>query len=104
MSSIASVGAWNKFKGTEVLAPEVIITDSRVAAKMGYAESKHVAERILGIAATKSQCPISIYRIAQVAGSASPNDSAWPEREWVPSLIRTSKNMALLPEDLPPVD
>ena len=104
MSSIASFGAWNEFKGTEVLAPEAIITDSRVAAKMGYAESKHVAERILGIAATKSQCPISIYRIGQVAGSASPNDSAWPEREWVPSLIRTSKNMALLPENLPPVD
>ena len=104
MSSIASIGAWNSVKGAETLAPEAIVEDSSVTAAMGYAESKHVAERILSIATTATKCPVSIYRIGQVAGSTSPNDSAWPEREWVPSLIRTSKVMSLLPDDLPSVD
>lgn len=84
--------------------PEALVDSNDAPTKMGYAESKFVAERILGAAANEAKVPISILRVGQIAGSTIPGDSPWPVQEWFPSLVQTSKALGLLPNDLPPAD
>ena len=103
ISSVSSVSNW---KGTDSdpFVSEALISNYAAAAQMGYGESKHVAERILGIASQQSQVPVSILRIGQIAGSTEPSDPAWPVQEWVPSLVKTCKSLGLVPNDLPSID
>ena len=68
---------------------------------MGYAESKHVAERLLAEASARQHLPISICRVGQIAGPVQwGTKGAWPEREWIPSLIRTAVALKSFPRDL----
>ena len=62
LSSISSVGLWNTGYPQE-LVPEEIISDFEVAQKMGYAESKLVAENILHIASEAAGVSASILRV-----------------------------------------
>ena len=71
---------------------------------MGYGQSKNVAESILGVSSQRSSVPVSILRLGQVAGSTLPRDDAWPEQEWIPWLMKTSKSLGLLPRGLLSVD
>ena len=102
LSSLSSIGNWPcNEKGA---VPEDIINDSNAPLPMGYAESKYVAEQILATAAHKAGVPVSILRVGQIAGSTTPDGGIWPTQEWVPSLVKTSKAIGLVPNDLPPVD
>lgn len=71
---------------------------------MGYGESKLVAELILGKASEKCGVPISIMRIGQIAGSTDASDPSWAIQEWVPALVKTSKSLNLVPNNLPSID
>ena len=72
ISSTSSVGNWSSLYQDEPL-PKTLIFDHHVAQETGYAESKHVAECILGIASEKSGAPIGILWVGQIAGPmASP--------------------------------
>ena len=93
---------------------ESIYEDDSIAAPMGYGQSKQAAERVLGYAASNTGVPVSILRIGQIAGAvetSSKDDNAnsvkiqaWNENEWVPALIKTSRNLGILPSDGRPVD
>ncbi len=100
ISSISSIGRWTTIQGSEGLIPETPIDSHGIAEKMGYAESKNVAERILGVAKEKSQVPVSILRIGQIAGPLS-TTGVWNRDEWVPSMIKTSKSLECLPNYIP---
>lgn len=104
ISSVASASNWAEVYGDTTLVPEKMLDNYEVASTMGYGESKNVAERILGAASQQSNTPVSVFRLGQVAGSILSEDPPWPEQEWVPSLIKTSKSLDLLPRELPPVD
>ena len=79
--------------------------DHRNALSTGYAESKNVAEVLLGKAAEYFQLPITVLRIGQVAGPVSLIDkSSWSGQEWVPSMLKTSKTLGILPGALPSID
>lgn len=98
ISSIASVMAWPNHHTGPV--PEEIIADFTVPQHMGYAESKHISERILGRACAESNIPISICRVGQVAGPVKSSQGMWNKQEWLPSLILSSKHLGVIPESL----
>lgn len=101
VSSISSVANWNAVHRGHV--PEKIIEDSNVASPMGYAQSKFVSEQILSIAHQRSGVPITILRIGQIAGPVTTR-GVWKEQEWVPSMIKTSRSLGLIPDSLPTVN
>jgi thioester reductase-like protein len=65
-----------------------------VAVGTGYGESKWVSERLLEVAAAESPLEPTIIRVGQICGG--PN-GFWNEKEWVPSLIRSSVHLNCLP-------
>ncbi|KAL9099102.1 MAG: hypothetical protein Q9187_009548, partial [Circinaria calcarea] len=98
ISSVSTVLAWNTNHAGPV--PEAIIEDFSVPEAMGYAESKHVAERLLDTANRVAGIPCTIVRVGQVAGPIDPKHGTWNRREWFPSLIASSKFLGKIPGDL----
>ncbi|KAI9794020.1 MAG: putative NRPS-like protein biosynthetic cluster [Peltula sp. TS41687] len=98
VSSISLVANWNTFHKGRV--PEKIVEDSDVASPMGYAQSKFVAEQILSVAHQRSGVPVTILRLGQIAGPVT-TPGVWKEQEWVPSMIKTSRSLGLIPDSLP---
>ena len=108
VSSISSVA---RCKGT---VPSTVVQDSTVAGKMGYAQSKHTAERIL-LAATERSAMLSqhgtslqtvVLRVGQIAGPVAAPDGkgVWTTREWFPRLVISSKMIDALPQSLGRMD
>ena len=98
ISSIAGVMAWPHHHTGPV--PEEIIDDFTVPQQMGYAESKYISERLLGIASAECKIPISICRVGQIAGPVHGSKGMWNKQEWLPSLILSSKHLGVIPESL----
>ncbi|KAK7527343.1 uncharacterized protein IWZ02DRAFT_122405 [Phyllosticta citriasiana] len=97
ISSIASVGNWSSIGSGPV--PETFIENDSAPFPQGYGESKHVAGRILAIAAQQAAVPVSIMRCGQLAGSRQER-GVWNRHEWLPSIVHTSKNMGIVPQNL----
>jgi len=104
ISSIASVSRWSALHNPTIPVPELPIFDSSLAPHLGYAESKNVAEQILDIAHTQSGLKRSILRLGNIAGPFTLGHGAWNEREWLPSLLKTSKATSKLPDHIPDAD
>lgn len=117
VSSISSVAGW---KGSSA-APEDIVHDHSAPEAMGYGESKYLSERLLDAAAAASEGQIatSILRVGQIAGpiglinnplssfwpdGALPAAGKWNEQEWLPSLVRSSATLRMLPTSLGTMD
>ena len=96
LSSASSVGNWNEVQKGEPI-PEEAVSNHNAPTKMGYAESKHVAEYILNIASEQSKIPTSILRIGQIAGPVA-TPGVWNPDEWFPSLIKTSQSLGYIPD------
>ncbi|KAI4200503.1 MAG: hypothetical protein LQ350_003873 [Teloschistes chrysophthalmus] len=105
ISSASSVSRWpllgNNDKGRPV--PDAFILDFEAAQRMGYAESKNVAEHILHAAGEKAGVLSDILRIGQIGGPLT-EKGKWNEDEWVAALVKSSKATGCLPRDLPDVD
>ena len=98
VSSISSVMNWpSRHKGQ---VPEEVIHDSTVPSTIGYAESKHVSERLLDLAATVSNVSVSICRVGQIAGPVRSSKGMWNKQEWLPSLILSSHHLEIIPDSL----
>ncbi|KAI0795718.1 hypothetical protein C8Q75DRAFT_711913 [Abortiporus biennis] len=91
-SSIASVGSPNTTPG---FAKEEYILDPHVPAGSGYGESKWVAERILAVASERTGLRTTTVRIGQLSGDKT---GYWNEKEWVPSLVKSSFFTHCLPD------
>ncbi|KAJ8065229.1 hypothetical protein OCU04_005934 [Sclerotinia nivalis] len=74
------------------------------ALKLGYAESRCVAESILAAANQNSNIPVTILRVGQVGGSTNANDPPWPKQEWLYPVLKASKSLGLIASKLTPVD
>ena len=98
LSSIGAVMNWPAYHTGRV--PEEVIDDFTVPQATGYAESKHVAERLLETASRTFETPISICRVGQVAGPVGTEKGMWNPREWFPSIIASSKYLGMVPESL----
>lgn len=116
ISSTASVHQWSSKISADDKAqyggqiPEAILEDGPdLAAPFGYAQSKHVAERILARASRVCNIPVTVARVGQIAGQSvdsvsSDGPSMWPNSEWIPSLVAISSASGMIPRDLPPID
>ncbi|KAH8127568.1 acetyl-CoA synthetase-like protein [Trichoderma asperelloides] len=96
ISSIASVLGW---KESQKVPEEIILSDS-VTANNGYAQSKHVAERILYEASQTVGIQVTVVRLGQIAGPTSAGVGAWNSLDWVPQIIYTSKSLGVVPKTL----
>ncbi|OBT45611.1 Type I Iterative Polyketide synthase (PKS) [Pseudogymnoascus sp. WSF 3629] len=101
ISSASAVTNWLEHHTGKV--PEEIIYDHSAATPLGYCESKHVAERLLDLANARSAVPVTVIRIGQIAGPTQ-KQGVWSKREWLPSLVSSSKYLGLLPETLGAID
>ncbi|UKZ61257.1 putative NRPS-like protein biosynthetic cluster [Trichoderma atroviride] len=96
ISSIASVLGW---KESRKIPEEIILSDS-VTANNGYAQSKHIAERILYEASQTVGIQITVVRLGQIAGPTSAGAGKWNSLDWVPQIIYTSKSLGAVPKTL----
>ncbi|KAI0030733.1 acetyl-CoA synthetase-like protein [Vararia minispora EC-137] len=71
------------------------IRDPRIAAGLGYGESKWVAETILLRAREEAGLKTTIVRVGQLAGDSQ--NGAWNEKEWLPAIIRTGQIVQAIP-------
>ncbi|KAB2569665.1 Non-canonical non-ribosomal peptide synthetase FUB8 [Lasiodiplodia theobromae] len=101
ISSIASVANWPRVgdSGAAAAVPETFIDNDSAPLPQGYGESKHVASRILAVAAQRAGVPASIFRCGQLAGPRQ-EKGCWNRHEWLPSIVHTSKNMGVVPANL----
>lgn len=81
--------------------PEELPLDSgwKYALPMGYAESKHVSERLLQLAAAAG-AKVNILRSGQIAGPTPNSKGVWTPSEWFPTLVRSSKALKRFPRDI----
>ncbi|KAJ5673778.1 hypothetical protein N7462_009217 [Penicillium macrosclerotiorum] len=104
-SSTGTVSCWPKAVAPNVPVPEEVIKCSAAATLTGYAQSKHVAERLLASAGARLKIPISILRIGQIAGPTTLADSGkWDSRDWMHSLSILAKATGLVPSDVAEID
>lgn len=106
VSSIGATSNWGSAAPTSrSKIPEVELTDWKVA-RTGYWQSKLVAERLLTHAAREIGLPVSVVRVGQLGGPVLHGDAhgKWTEKEWLPSLIRSSITLKALPQNLGPVE
>ncbi len=97
-SSISTIMNWSANHSGAV--PEQIFDDFTVAQPMGYAESKHISERLLAIAGKVSGVPSAVCRVGQVTGPISSEKGMWNKQEWFPSIVASSAYLGLLPNSL----
>ncbi|KAI3330907.1 NAD(P)-binding protein [Ustulina deusta] len=95
ISSISAVG------GLQGTVAEQIYTDWTTPMASGYGQSKFLSERLLDAAAREADIPSAICRVGQVAGPTSAAGE-WPKKEWLPSLVASSKYLGKVPDSLGP--
>ncbi len=104
VSSVSVVGRWAALPGSTATVPEVPLEDWRTA-KMGYGQSKLVSERILVKASEACGLRATIIRVGQVSGPIERGGKgSWNRWEWVPSLVRSSGYLGMVPETLGPME
>lgn len=86
---------------TALAAPGPVAEDlvpwSYVEERMGYAQSKWVAEQLLASAAATAEIPVRIARLGQVCGDSV--EGLWNPAEAIPTIVRTAVTQGVLPGD-----
>ncbi|KAL3486767.1 hypothetical protein BJX62DRAFT_15724 [Aspergillus germanicus] len=96
VSSVSTVENW---PDPAIPIPEEPLSDFALAAPMGYGQSKLVASMILDRAEEVSGVTRNIVRVGQIAGPRG-EKGEWNRREWLPSLVRSSVYLGVLPKEL----
>jgi len=99
-SSIGTASNWKHIEPTTPV-PESLISDWKVPDAQGYSESKFIAEQMFEAARQSLDVSSIVCRIGQIAGPVETGDHGeWNPKEWLPSLIASSKHLRMLPESL----
>ena len=113
VSSVSSVGNWAAVRPDIGSVPERAFEEGEMGAaqKIGYGESKHVAEEVIAKACVKSGIRADVLRVGQIAGPVKKGGEdggggggRWNESEWMPAMVRTSKALGCVPDRIMPVD
>ncbi|KAI9660744.1 MAG: putative NRPS-like protein biosynthetic cluster [Alyxoria varia] len=99
MSSVGIALGW-KGNGDNDRVPEQVLDDWTAPERMGYAQSKFVAEKLLDEAAKSADPNVAIVRLGQLAGPVLQEKGMWTRQEWFPSIVDTSMMMGVVPQDL----
>ncbi|GLA50743.1 putative NRPS-like protein biosynthetic cluster [Aspergillus niger] len=97
ISSVSTIGAWTWNMGSTI--PESPLEDSKACPSQGYGESKYISERICHEASHRSGVPTTVYRVGQIAGPTT-TKGLWNPQDWLPTIIKTSKAIGLVPNTL----
>ncbi|THH14562.1 hypothetical protein EW146_g5781 [Bondarzewia mesenterica] len=89
----SSVGVFHDIEATKPI--EEIPIAARVAVSNGYGESKWVGENVLAAAGKQTPLRPIVIRVGQLSGGLN---GAWTPAEWVPSLVRSSVHLKVLPD------
>ncbi|KGO64305.1 Male sterility, NAD-binding [Penicillium expansum] len=95
---ISSIGTVERWGNPQVPVPEQALPDWSLAT-MGYSQSKLASSMILDKAAKVSGVPGVIVRVGQIAGPRG-EKGKWNPQEWLPSLVRSSVHLGVLPDSL----
>ncbi|KAK3900646.1 putative peptide synthetase [Staphylotrichum tortipilum] len=109
VSSVASATNYPAVRGRRegegegaVMVPEVFEFDNSLPERQGYGESKHVASSIIGRAVREGMLAgATVMRVGQLAGTAEAK-GMWNTREWLPTLVKTSRFLGKIPTALGP--
>lgn len=99
ISSISTALNWIQ-KNPGKAVPESSIEDLDSPEFLGYGESKYVAERLIEAHSSSSGFTSSVMRVGQIAGPVLSTAGIWNVQEWFPSLLASSKHLAMLPDSL----
>ncbi|KAI0543172.1 hypothetical protein GGR58DRAFT_509903 [Xylaria digitata] len=97
---ISSISAVTGLRGD---VAEKVYTDWATPEPSGYGQSKFLSERLLDLAAREANVPSTICRVGQVAGPTTAAGE-WAKKEWLPSLIASSKYLGKVPNSLGTMD
>ncbi|KAI0598280.1 hypothetical protein F4775DRAFT_556107 [Biscogniauxia sp. FL1348] len=100
---VASKGAGPATVPEAVLGAEA----ARGLLQQGYAQAKHVCERLLEKYAGGSgtaTAAAAVLRVGQICGPVSGRGGAWNVQEWAPSLVVSSKFLGVAPDSLGGLD
>lgn len=96
ISSVAAVGQC----ASSDPVPEASISSPEVCLDQGYAMSKYCGEKIIELAAKeRPELRASIVRTGQISGAEG--NGAWARSEYMPTLMKTSVQIGLVPDQLP---
>ncbi|KAJ9484438.1 hypothetical protein VN97_g8930 [Penicillium thymicola] len=95
---ISSIGTVERWQTPEVPVPEEALPNWSLAT-MGYSQSKLASSIILDAGTKVSGVPSVIVRVGQVVGPRG-KQGKWNPKEWLPSLVRSSVHLGLLPDSL----
>lgn len=103
LSSISAVGRYHNLSttpGTTSPVPERLIHDTQVSLPQGYAQAKYCAERIIEeVAKQRPEFRACVVRSGQISGAE--RTGWWARSEYMPTLMRLSTRLGMVPEDLP---
>ncbi|EIM88944.1 acetyl-CoA synthetase-like protein [Stereum hirsutum FP-91666 SS1] len=105
LSSISAVGRYHTLHTTPEASsavPERPIHDPHVSLPQGYAQAKYCAERIIEkVAEQRPELKACVVRSGQISGTEK--TGWWARSEYMPTLMRLSVKLGMVPEDLPDV-
>jgi len=111
ISSISSSSENHASDSNGIIVPEGVLPNGSDSMPMGYAQSKYVAERVLAKFAQHTGLNVTILRLGQIAGPVTDistgeksSSAKWNEREWFPSVMKSSAHLGAIPSDLEPAD
>ncbi|RWA05313.1 hypothetical protein EKO27_g9790 [Xylaria grammica] len=99
LSSIGAVANWQSVSGGSESIPEAIFDEWKIPDRTGYAQSKFISERVLDTAVREVGVVGVVCRLGQISGPTTAA-GVWPKREWLPSLVASSKYMGKVPDSL----
>lgn len=79
---------------------ENLFAGNQTPAKMGYGQSKFLAEHILDAASREAGVTATICRIGQLTGAVDGTHSMWSKQEFIPSLIASSSHLGVIPDSI----
>jgi thioester reductase-like protein len=102
LSSISTVLGWLSNHPRQAV-PECVLHDTAVPEATGYGESKYASEHLLDNFSSASGITTAVLRTGQIAGPTSETGN-WQKREWLPSLVASSKHLRVLPATIGSMD
>ncbi|KAH8426117.1 uncharacterized protein LDX57_003859 [Aspergillus melleus] len=97
---ISSISSVMGHRSASAVTPEEVI-QTQEPGPNSYADSKYLAEQLLGQAARTRGIRASIARVGQIAGAVR-SPGLWNKSEWFPSLALSSLHVGAIPDTLGP--
>jgi thioester reductase-like protein len=94
----ASLGDLATNRGHKIYVSELPPPTSRIPSKLGYAQSKYTAERLLTEATITHNLRATIMRPGQISNAKAVPGPLGSQNEWFPQLLWSSKHMGILPQ------